>query len=230
MSGLSAAHAMCEVVTWGIVAGVAGLCAVRAHRRARSGACRRSRSFSSSRGAGILLTDVEELVVDGHFGVRTTAALQMVLTEGGVPSGPIDGQLGARTRAALQAYLKARGYAMGPIDGRWGSRTTRALQKFLLDSGGRPGPIDGRFGRRTVGAFQTLLNSILSTRPVPVAVQATAAPTASAADGNANVPVVVAGAAAPTASAANGSASVPVAVVAGLPVVTGVPPMGAPIA
>eukprot|EP00966_Prymnesium_polylepis_P093779 2169977-Prymnesium_polylepis.1 len=85
MSGLSAAHAMCKVVTWGIVAGVAGLCAVRAHRGARAGACRRSRSFSSSRGAGILLTDVEELVVDGHFGVRTTAALQMVLTEGGVP-------------------------------------------------------------------------------------------------------------------------------------------------
>lgn len=96
--------------------------------------------------------------VDGHFGKRSTTALQALLQREGIETGPIDGYLGRRTIKAMQIYLERGGYSVGPIDGYCGWRTVKAMQKWLTDQGTNPGGVDGFWGYRTTCALQEVLN------------------------------------------------------------------------
>lgn len=104
---------------------------------------------------------LKELTVDGNFGKLSVMALQSMLKNQGLPTGPIDGRMGRKTAKCLQAFLSVHGHAAGPLDGRLGRRSVRALQQWLRDQGNEPGPIDGLWGAQTTRALQTVLNSRL---------------------------------------------------------------------
>lgn len=102
-------------------------------------------------------------LIDGAFGPKSWAAVQVHLSNLGFYSGPADGIPGVNTITGMQK-LAAKGGYTGPQDGVWGINSDAGLNKWLTSQLPAPTAPAGEFGdpipAATQKAFQTLLTRL----------------------------------------------------------------------